>query len=455
MLLAAEAIITWQDEQTLASLGEFGLITALSAWLPPGERTLVGIGDDAAVLAVPDGRVVATTDFLLEGRHFRRDWSGAADVGHKAAARSLADLAAMGAEPSALLVALAAPADLPVSWARELAEGLAAECARASRGGASVIGGDTARAGQVLLAVTGLGDLAGRAPVRRSGARPGDLVAVAGPLGHSAAGLALLTAGLADDDLAAGDLVAAHLRPAPPYDAGPQAADLGATAMIDTSDGLLADLGHIAAASGVRIDLASDALRPGEALLTAARAVSDAARHAPQDRTSSGSRPTPADPQAAAEALGWVLTGGEDHSLAATFPPGTRLPPRWRVIGTVLPAGLPAGPLAQGRPGHGVVVDGQPWAQAPGWDHFALRPKPAASAAGSTVPARALAGDLACLDAGGAHVDPLRRTADHGADPLDVRVKAAGSAAVRERDVVAEARPLAAYIADGSHGLLH
>ena len=184
----------------------------------------------------------------------------------------------------------------------------------------------------------------------------------------------------------AGDLVAAHLRPAPPYDAGPQAADLGATAMIDTSDGLLADLGHIAAASGVRIDLASDALRPGEALLTAARAVSDAARHASSDRTSSGSRPTPADPQAAAEALGWVLTGGEDHSLAATFPPGTRLPPRWRVIGTVLSAGLSAGPSAQGRPGHGVVVDGQPWAQAPGWDHFALRRRPAALAAGQYRP---------------------------------------------------------------------
>ena len=333
-------IITGQDKPTLASLGEFGLINALSAWLPPGRRTLVGIGDDAAVLATPDGRVVATTDFLLEGRHFRRDWSGAADVGHKAAARSLADLAAMGAEPSALLVALAAPADLPVSWARELAEGLAAECARASRGGASVIGGDTARASSVILAVTGLGDLGGRAPVRRSGAAPGDLVAVAGPLGPAAAGLALLSAGLAllSAGMAQDPLVTAHLRPAPPYDAGPEAADLGATAMIDISDGLLADLGHVATASGVRIDLALDALQPGDALLTAARAVRDAA------------------PQS--EALRWVLSGGEDHSLAATFPPGTRLPPRWRVIGAV-------------RPGHGVVVDGQPWAQAPGWDHFA------------------------------------------------------------------------------------
>ncbi len=345
MSLAAEAIITGQDSQTLASVGEFGLINVLSAWLPPGRRTLVGIGDDAAVLAVPDGRVVATTDFLLEGRHFRRDWSAAADVGHKAAARSLADLAAMGAEPSALLVALAAPADLPVSWARELPEGLAAECAR---GGASVIGGDTARAGSVILAVTGLGDLAGRAPVLRSGAAPGDLVAVAGPLGHAAAGLALLEAGLTHDPLVT-PLITGHLRPAPPYDAGPEAANLGATAMIDVSDGLLADLGHVAASSGVLIDLDSAALRPGDRLIAAARAVAGSRRHSV--RTDLVNRP------ADVGALGWVMSGGEDHSLAAAFPAGTRLPPRWMAIGRV-------------AEGHGVLVDGQPWAEATGWDHF-------------------------------------------------------------------------------------
>jgi thiamine-monophosphate kinase len=319
----------------------------VSAGLPPNERTLVGIGDDAAVLATPDGRVVATTDFLLEGRHFRRDWSSAADVGHKAAARSLADCAAMGAEPSALLVALAAPPDLPVSWAQELAEGLAAECARA---GASVIGGDTARAGCVLLAVTGLGDLGGRAPVLRSGARPGDLVAVAGPLGHAAAGLALLMADADAGPLAREHpLVREHLRPAPPYDAGPEAAALGATAMIDVSDGLLADLGHVAAASGVQIRLASDGLRPERQLLAAARILSD--------RTGSLSRPAPATTPADV-AQEWVLTGGEDHSLVATFPAGTRLPPRWRVLGEV-------------GPGQGVVVDGQPRTASPGWDHFA------------------------------------------------------------------------------------
>jgi len=337
--------ITPDEPPTLASLGEFGLIRTVAAGLPPNAATLVGIGDDAAVLATPDGRVVATTDFLLEGRHFRRDWSSAADVGHKAAARSLADCAAMGAEPSALLVALAAPPELPVSWARELAGGLAAECARA---GASVIGGDTARADRVLLAVTGLGDLGGRAPVLRAGARPGDLVAVAGLLGHAAAGLALLMAGV-DTDPVVRELVREHLRPAPPYDAGPEAAVLGATAMIDVSDGLLADLGHVADASGVQVRLASDRLRPEESLQAAARRISE--------RTGSLSRPaspvTPAD-----VAQEWVLTGGEDHSLVATFPAGTRLPPRWRVLGEV-------------GPGAGVVVDGQPRSGDPGWDHFA------------------------------------------------------------------------------------
>jgi thiamine-monophosphate kinase len=327
---------TIADEGTLSALGEFGLIAELSALLSPGPGTLVGIGDDAAVLAAPDGRVVASTDFLIEGRHFRRDWSSAQDVGRKAAARSLIDVAAMGAVPTGLLVALAAPGDLPVSWARGLAEGLAAECARA---GASVIGGDTSRAGSVLIVTTVLGDLAGRAPVLRSGAAPGDLVAVTGVLGHAAAGLALLQAGLPD-----GPLVAAQRRPQPPYDAGPEAADLGATAMIDISDGLLADLGHVAAASGVLIDLSSARLAPDVDLLAAAHTLN-------LDLTDSGS--TPRHPSA----LAWVLGGGEDHALAATFPPRVALPPRWTVIGQVCN-------------GDGVLVDGQPWTGSAGWDHF-------------------------------------------------------------------------------------
>ena len=321
--------------------------------MPAGPLTSVGIGDDAAVVGAPSGSVVAAVDLLIEGRHFRRDWSAAYDIGVKAAARSLADIAAMGAVNTALLVALAAPGTLPARWATDLADGLAAEAARA---GAGIVGGDTARADLVLLSVTALGDLAGRRPVLRSGARPGDLVAVAGPLGHSAAGLALLQAGRRG---AFAELVAAHRRPAPPYDAGPEASLLGATAMIDVSDGLLADLGHVAEASGVQVDVDSSRLTVGAPLREAAASLLAAA---PSSRTEAGyPRPpmTPGSPAGSpqAMALEWVLTGGEDHALVAVFPPGTPLPHRWRVIGEV-------------RDGTGVTVDGAARRGPGGWRHF-------------------------------------------------------------------------------------
>ena len=325
---------------TVGDLGEFGLIAAIAAGLPRGGRTVIGVGDDAAVLATPDGRVVATTDLLVEGRHFRRDWSGAFDIGGKAAAENLADIAAMGAAPTALLVGLATPGDLAVTWAEDLARGLADECARA---GASVVGGDVVGADSVLLAVTALGDLAGREPVTRSGARAGDLLAVAGPLGRAAAGLALLEAGttpgaaVTDEDAGAetaelAGLVTSHRRPRPPYDAGPEAADLGATSMIDISDGLVADLRHVAEASGVLIDIDTRRLPDDPALRAAAAALG-------------------------ADWLRWVLTGGEDHALAATVPRGTGLPGRWTVIGEV-------------REGLGVRVNSLAADGPGGWTHF-------------------------------------------------------------------------------------
>jgi thiamine-monophosphate kinase len=311
--------------------------------MPAGPLTSVGIGDDAAVVGTPSGSVVAAVDMLLEGRHFLLDWSSAYDIGVKAAARSLADIAAMGAVPTALLVALATPGSLPARWATDLADGLAYE---ASRAGAGVVGGDTARADSVMLSVTALGDLAGREPVLRSGAMPADVVAVAGPLGHSAAGLALLRAG-AGASPAVAALVAAHLRPAPPYEAGPEAALLGARAMIDVSDGLVADLGHLAAASGVRLEIDSSALVTGGPLSDAAAAL----------RAINSSGVTGLADSSPSLALSWVLTGGEDHSLVAAFPPSAILPPRWRVIGEV-------------RAGTGVTVDGAPHQGAPGWQHF-------------------------------------------------------------------------------------
>jgi thiamine-monophosphate kinase len=373
---------------TIGELGEFGLIARIARLLPTGGQVVLGIGDDAAVLRAPDGQVVATTDLVVEGRHFRRDWSAPREVGCKAAARSLADVAAMGGVPTALLVAFAAPAALPVRWAEEFTAGLAAECARA---GAVVAGGDVAAADVITVAVTALGDLGGRSPVTRGGARQGDLVAVAGKLGHAAAGHALLTCGR----VGPAGLVVAHRCPQPPYAAGPEAARLGATSMIDISDGLLADLGHVARSSKVRIELSSAMLPVGELLAEAAAIVAEAASDSARSTRDSAEIPSDGAGSAGAgpggdtrgreparasgrrraagrrglgfggvaagpAALEWVLTGGEDHALVATFPPGTGLPPHWSRIGEVHPRG----------PAAGVFIDGKRHAGQAGWEHF-------------------------------------------------------------------------------------
>jgi thiamine-monophosphate kinase len=314
---------------SVADLGEFGLIARITAGreLPPG--TLLGPGDDAAVLAAADGRVVVTTDVLVEGVHFRLDWSTPHQVGRKAVAANLADVAAMGAVPTALVVGLAVPGRTPISTVDGLAAGMWAE---AEKAGAGVVGGDVVSSEQLVVSLTALGDLQGRAPVTRSGARPGDVLGLCGRLGWAAAGLAVLRLGqrspLARSPLA---VVAAHRAPEPPYGAGPQAALAGATAMIDISDGLLADAGHVAEASGVCIDFDSAAVPVASRLVEVASALGADARH-------------------------WVLTGGEDHALLASFPAGVALPAGWTEVGVV-------------REGRGVTVDGSEVLPG-GWEHF-------------------------------------------------------------------------------------
>jgi thiamine-monophosphate kinase len=273
---------------SIADEGEFGLIRRIVARLGPS-HALLGPGDDAAVVAAPDGRVVATTDLLVDGRHFRRDWSTAYDVGRKAAAQNLADIVAMGARPTALLVGLAVPADLTVDWVDGLADGLRDECEQV---GAEVVGGDVSASDVLTIAVTALGDLDGRVPLTRSGARPGDVVVLTGRPGRAAAGLALAAAGRVDDPL-----VAAHRRPEPEYAAALSLAASGAvTSMIDVSDGLLADLGHVATASGVGIELTAADLPVDAALVRAAAELG-------------------------LEPLSWVATGGDDHCFAVTLSP--------------------------------------------------------------------------------------------------------------------------------------
>jgi thiamine-monophosphate kinase len=319
----------------VGDLGEFGVIRRISGRLPQGSGVILGPGDDAAILEAPDGRVVVSTDLLIEGRHFRRDWSSGYDIGRKAAAQNLSDIVAMGADPTAIVVGLGLPGEATAEWLDALTDGFRDECALV---GATVAGGDIARSDTVVIGVTALGDLGGRAPVTRSGARPGDVVAIAGRLGYAAAGLAFLSAerGTAEagSPEIADEFVAAHRRPEPPYACGQEAARLGATAMLDVSDGLLQDLGHVATASGVRIILDPGALPVPE---TMARLAAELG----------------ADP------LEWVLTGGEDHALAATFPRDVPLSASWRVVGQVSDAAGEAKAEVSGR----AETSG-------GWDHF-------------------------------------------------------------------------------------
>ncbi len=315
-----------EADVSLSEVGEFALIERMTRGRRQPRTTLLGPGDDAAVVAAADGRVVATTDVLVQGVHFRLDWSSPEQIGRKAAAVNLADVVAMGAVPTALLVALSCPASTPSAVPAGIADGMWAEAYTA---GAGVVGGDVSSAPSIVVAVTALGSLEGREPVTRSGARPGDVLAVAGRLGWAAAGLAVLGRGFR----APGVLVDAQRTPQPPYVAGPQAARAGATAMVDVSDGLLADLGHVAHASGVRISLERSAFGVPYRLGEIASALG-------------------ADP------MDWILTGGEDHALAATFGPGTPLPEGWTAVGTV----------DDGEPG--VLVDGEVHEGEPGWRHF-------------------------------------------------------------------------------------
>lgn len=317
--------MTDDPDPTLRELGEFAVIDRIVAGRDQSAAVTVGPGDDAAVLEAPDGRVVMSTDMLVEGRHFRLDWSSPHDVGRKAIAQNAADIEAMGARVTAFVVAVGAPSDTPATRVEQLADGMWAEAALL---GAGIVGGDLVASPQWVVSVTALGDLQGRAPVLRSGARPGSVIAVTGDLGRSAAGLALWSRGIGEFQ----ELRVRHLVPRPPYGQGRTAAEAGAEAMTDVSDGLLADLGHLAAASGVIVDLDGQALREDLDVLTSA------------------ARAAGADPWSL------LLGGGEDHALVASFPDDP--PPGWRVIGAVR-SGAPE-----------VLLDGRRWSGPAGWQSF-------------------------------------------------------------------------------------
>lgn len=314
---------------TMGEVSEREALRRIFPRLPGSAATLVGPGDDAAVLAAPDGRYVVTTDMMVHGPDFRLAWSSPADLGWKAAATNLSDVAAMGAVPTALVVAIAAPATMPVADLEAIADGFRLACEELAPG-CGVVGGDLSVSETLTFAVTAFGDLQGREPVLRSGARPGDVVAVSGTLGAAGEGLRVLfaeavdTAGVPDRERFAAvaaahpETIGAQLRPRPPIADGPLAARAGATAMLDLSDGLALDARRVAEASGVAIDL---------------------------------------DPAALGDDLRAALTGGEDHGLFAAFPAGTTLPGGFRRVGSV-------------AAGAGLHVGGRPFDERGGWDPY-------------------------------------------------------------------------------------
>lgn len=305
-----------------------------------------GPGDDAAVLPPTARAQVVTTDAVVEGVHFSRATFSLGDVGHKALAVNLSDVAAMGARPTWAVCALQLPSGVTAGEVRALSSGMAA---LAAAHGVSLVGGNVTRGPKLSVTVTLAGEVPkGRRPLTRKGARPGHRVYVSGPLGSAAAGVEVLSAAGAPSDGGARParvekaweaLVAAQRRPSPHVRWGLEASRFASSA-IDVSDGLVQDLTHVCEASGVGVALTSGALPVHEALLVWCESERDVLRAA--------------------------LTGGEDYVLAVTVPP-SRCGAFEQRLSRLGFGAFPVGVVTRAR---GVTVDGRRFEGRGGFQHF-------------------------------------------------------------------------------------
>ncbi|GAA3693095.1 thiamine-phosphate kinase [Zhihengliuella alba] len=324
-------------------------------------KPILGPGDDAGILAVPDGRLVTTVDTITEDQDFRRIWpcgyrTTGYDVGWKSVAQNLSDINAMGARPTGIVTSLSLPADIGLDWVESFAAGVTDSIDQLGAHDCAIIGGDVGRGREISVTTTAFGSLDGGEPVLRSGAKPGDILAVCGTLGLGAAGVDLLdhrSSGRHESEVMGQrisdsspepvySVALAQLRPRPPIGAGPSARMAGARAMLDISDGLIQDAARVAEASGLCIHLQSVACAEPPELTQVAQYLEGDARR-------------------------WVFTGGEDFALLAAFDPRPGPPPGWRHVGWA-------------ETGRGVRIDAQPaqsWLAEnldglrPGWDPFA------------------------------------------------------------------------------------
>ncbi|MBC8019435.1 MAG: thiamine-phosphate kinase [Verrucomicrobia bacterium] len=321
----------------ISELGEFGLISRIAAEVSPLEGVITGIGDDAAVTALTSGmQLLTSTDMLLEDVHFCRSWHDPYRLGRKSLAVNISDIASMGGIPRWALLSLAIPVDLPLDFLDLFTAGF---LSMATEHGVSLVGGDTCSSGSgLVISVTIMGEQFSEHILRRAGARPGDEIWVTGTLGDAALGLKLLEGGFdsaqpPDTSLLAGNtqpsscslsgveendfLIARLLDPTPRISAGLALAMSGlVTAMIDVSDGILSDFGHIAEMSGAGGTIQLEKLPLSDAFMAATRSSSPFPHHL-------------------------VLSGGEDYELCFTALPAYRE----KIAGIMKNCGVHAAPV--------------------------------------------------------------------------------------------------------------
>lgn len=325
------------DGPTLGEIGEDAVIRSIIEASPSAVN-----GDDAAVLhpPSPNSRMVATTDMMVEGRHFRSDLTTPFLLGRKAVVQNFADIEAMGARPLAALLSFSAPSRTPAAVVADIARGIGTEL---DKYGTELVGGDVTAGQSLVLSITAIGSLGGnRPPLMLTGARAGQTVVAHGRIGYSAAGLELLESGITiPAELE--PLAHAYQSPELTPGCGMVARSAGATSMTDNSDGLLHDVGVLAQRSGVRIDLNSDAIAPDALLVKAGEMLG-------------------VDPWK------WVCEGGEDHTLIGTLQ--AEAPVGFRPIGTVHKPSSESGSSAATTSSISVTIDGNAPQYTRGWESF-------------------------------------------------------------------------------------